>query len=120
MKQKFIPVQLRHGRAIATREYFLRKFHTAVRQRSRWVTGIALQSWEFHTFEDTLRQGYWFWRDRKSAVANLITPLTNVLFVIGAGTWGWAQLNHHAWLLARELSRHADVYTAGLALMARY
>lgn len=118
MKQKFIPVQIRHGRAIATREYFPRKFSTAVRQRSRWVTGIALQSWEFHNVRETIQQGYWFWRDRKSVVANLISPMTNVLFLVGAGTWGWAQMSHHAWLLAQELSKHSDVYAAGLALQA--
>ncbi len=43
MRQKFIPVQIRHGRAIATREYFPLTFRTAIRQRSRWVTGIGLQ-----------------------------------------------------------------------------
>src|SRR6266700_8274369 len=46
LPQKFIPIEMRHGRAIATREYFPRRFGSAVRQRSRWVTGIALQSWE--------------------------------------------------------------------------
>ncbi len=116
MKQKFIPVQIRHGRAIATREYFPRNFATAVKQRSRWVTGIALQSWEFHSARDTLAQAYWFWRDRKCLIGNLATPLTNILFVLGAGTWGWAYASHHAWLLARELSRYSSICTAGLVL----
>ena len=116
MKQQFIPVQMRHGRVIATREYFPRKFGTAVRQRSRWVTGIALQSWEFHGLSDTLRQGYWFWRDRKSLIGNLIAPATNCLFLLGAGTWGWAQVNHHAWILAREMAKYSELYIVGLSL----
>ena len=33
---------------VATREYFPRHFRAAVRQRGRWVTGIALQGWERH------------------------------------------------------------------------
>src|SRR5277367_5395288 len=35
LSQKFIPIHLRHGRAIATREYFPRRFADAIRQRSR-------------------------------------------------------------------------------------
>jgi adsorption protein B len=118
MRQKFIPVQIRQGRAIATREYFPREFHKAVRQRTRWVTGIALQSWEFHSTRDTLRQFYWFWRDRKCVLANLVTPLGNVLFVFGASTWTWAITSHHQWLLAQEMARFYPVYMAGLGLQA--
>ncbi len=94
MRQKFIPVQIRHGRAIATREYFPLTFRTAIRQRSRWVTGIGLQSWEFHSTRDTFSQLYWFWRDRKSVIGNFVSPLTNVLFVVGAATWIRAATSH--------------------------
>jgi adsorption protein B len=115
MRQKFIPVHIRHGRAVATREYFPRTFRAAVRQRTRWVTGIALQSWEFHSAEETARQLYWFWRDRKVLIGNLVTPLTNVLFVLGATSWMWAQASHQDWALARELSRFHAVYMWALA-----
>jgi hypothetical protein len=30
---------------IATREYFPSGFRASVRQRARWITGIALQAW---------------------------------------------------------------------------
>jgi adsorption protein B len=118
MRQKFIPVQIRGGRPIATREFFPQNFRAAVKQRTRWVTGIALQSWEYHSARDTLRQLYWFWRDRKCIVGNLATPLTNVLFVFGAGTWTWAKAGHHQWLLAQEMARFYPIYMAGLALQA--
>jgi adsorption protein B len=118
MRQKFIPVQIRHGRAIATREYFPLTFRTAIRQRSRWVTGIGLQSWEFHSAGETLRQFYWFWRDRKSVIGNLVSPLTNVLFVFGASTWIRATLGHHQWTLAAETRRFYPVYAAGLGMQA--
>jgi adsorption protein B len=118
MRQKFIPVHIRHGRAIATREYFPLTFKTAIRQRSRWVTGIGLQSWEFHSAGETMRQFYWFWRDRKSVIGNLISPLTNVLFVFGAGTWIRATIGHHPWMLAAETRRFYPVYVAGLGMQA--
>ena len=56
----------------------------AVRQQTRWITGIALQSWQRHGWRDTATQLYWFWRDRKGLVGNLAAPLSNVLFVYGA------------------------------------
>jgi adsorption protein B len=118
LPQKFIPIHFRHGRAIATREYFPRDFHRAVKQRTRWITGITLQSWEYHSARETFGHLYWFWRDRKGLAANLITPLTNILFVLGAGTWAGAHATHHPWLLARDLSRLYPVYLAGLSLQA--
>jgi adsorption protein B len=118
LNQKFIPIRFREGRFVATREYFPRKFRAAVRQRTRWVTGIALQSWEFHSARDTLSQLYWFWRDRKGLIGNLGAPLMNILFVLGAGTWTWAKASHHDWLLEHELARFYPVYLAGMALQA--
>jgi adsorption protein B len=116
--QKFIPIHIRRGRAIATREYFPRHFWHAVRQRTRWITGIALQSWEFHSPRETLHHLYWFWRDRKVLVGNLITPLCNLLFMAGLSTWGWARASHTSWLLAREMARYSAIYAAGLSIQA--
>lgn len=116
MAQKFIPIVLRHGRPIATREFFPRSFSTAIRQRSRWVTGITLQSWEFHGFRESFQHLYWFWRDRKGVVGNLVTPLTNVLFLYGVGTWSWAHATHHDWALAHYASNMEGMCVAGLSL----
>jgi len=41
----FVPITERNGSMVATRGYFPRKFCEAVKQRTRWVMGIALQSW---------------------------------------------------------------------------
>jgi adsorption protein B len=118
LPQKFIPIRMRDGRAIATREYFPRRFGLAVRQRSRWVTGIALQSWEFHSARETLGHCYWFWRDRKSLVTNLITPLTNILFLYGVATWAWASGTHQEWRLASEVAPFAPACAAGMVFQA--
>jgi bacteriophage N4 adsorption protein B len=118
LRQKFIPIQFRHARPIATREYFPQTFNLAVRQRTRWIMGITLQSWEYHSARETLAHLYWFWRDRKGLVANLLTPVVNLLFLLGIGTWTWAHAVHHAWYLARDLSRYYPIYLAGLAIQA--
>lgn len=116
LPQKFIPIHFRHGRPIATREYFPRHFGIAVRQRSRWVTGIALQSWEFHGLRETFQHAYWFWRDRKSLISNIVTPVTNILFFYGLATWVWSAGSHGVWGLGRETAGFAPVYAAGLSL----
>jgi adsorption protein B len=102
-RQKFIRIVRRDGKFVATREFFAQNFKKAVRQRSRWVTGIGLQSWEKHGLRDTLGQLYWFWRDRKGFFGNLLTPLSNVLFVYGAVTWVIAKTQHTRWGLGGEL-----------------
>jgi len=68
---------------LATREYFPRSFKTAVRQRTRWITGITLQSWELHGVWETAGSLYWFWRDRKNLIGNLVSPLANLATVYG-------------------------------------
>ena len=118
LPQQFIPIHIRHGRPIATREYFPHEFGVAVGQRSRWVTGINLQSWEFHDVRETRDHLYWFWRDRKSLVGNLVTPLTNIVFVYGSITWCWAIAQHIPWGLAREASSIERAGMAGLTLQA--
>ncbi len=84
-RQIFLPIRLRDGRPMATREYFPRNFRAAWRQRSRWVAGIALQGWQNHGWGHNWLETYWFWRDRKGLVGNLLSPLTNVLFLAGLG-----------------------------------
>jgi len=118
LPQKFIPIHIRHGRAIATREYFPRRFGAAVRQRSRWITGIGLQSWEYHSRRETMRYLYWFWRDRKSLVGNIAGPLANLIFVYGAATFAWAVSTHGVWALGHEAAWLAPASAAGLSLQA--
>jgi adsorption protein B len=118
LAQKFVPIHFRHGRPIATREYFALWFRMAIRQRTRWIMGITLQSWEYHSASETFRYLYWFWRDRKGLVGNLITPMANILFVFGLSSWTWSRATHHAWILARELSPFYTICMVGLSIQA--
>jgi adsorption protein B len=102
-RQKFIRILRRDGKFVATREFFAQNFRKAVTQRSRWVTGIGLQSWEKHRLRDTMSQFYWFWRDRKGLVANILTPLTNAICLYGIITWTTASACHTPWSLGAEL-----------------
>ena len=68
---------------VSTREYFPQTLGTAVRQRRRWITGIALQTWERHSFPGRPACVYWLWRDRKGLLGNPASLLANVLFAYG-------------------------------------
>ncbi len=116
LPQRFIPIHFRFGRPIATREYFPRKFSTAVRQRSRWVLGITLQSWEHHGLAESLRYLYWFWRDRKAVVGNIVTPLTNLVYIYGVATLAWATAHGQPWGLAREAADFSPAVATGLGI----
>jgi bacteriophage N4 adsorption protein B len=80
-RQIFLPVRLDSAGPVATREYFPRRFRQAVRQRSRWVAGICLQSWQRHGWRAPWRQVYWLWRDRKGLVGNLLAGVANLFFL---------------------------------------
>jgi len=99
-KQLFAPLARVNGEFVATREYFPRATRSAIRQRTRWVTGIALQCWERRGWQGNWRTRYWFWRDRKGLLANPLSLLTNFLFVVGLLTWATAIAQHRPWVFA--------------------
>src|SRR5437879_11841426 len=64
--QFVIPIFKTGNSFLATREYFPRKLRGAVRQRTRWIMGNALQSWQRHGWRDT--QGQFYWRSEERRV----------------------------------------------------
>jgi adsorption protein B len=74
---------------VATREFFPQRWRAAMRQRTRWVTGIALQTWERHGWRGKPGEVYWMWRDRKGLLANPLSLLANIVFVYGLATAMW-------------------------------
>jgi len=64
---------------IATREFFPDSFRFAVRQRSRWVLGIAMQGWEKIGWKGSAAVLYCLWRDRKALITNYMNIFAYVL-----------------------------------------
>jgi len=87
--QLFIPPTRSGSGWMATREYFPRNWHSAVRQRTRWVTGISLQGWERHGWRGGWKQIYWLWRDRKGLVSSPVSLLTNIITIYAFATQMW-------------------------------
>lgn len=85
---------------VATREYFPQTWRTALRQRTRWVTGIALQGWGQFGWKGTTGEVYWLWRDRKGLIGNPLSVLANVIFVYGLATSLWTRISPAAARLA--------------------
>ncbi len=65
---------------VGVREYFPDTFKAAVRQKGRWVAGIALQGWAKIGWHGSPGQIYMLIRDRKSLITNFINLLANILF----------------------------------------
>jgi bacteriophage N4 adsorption protein B len=98
--QAFVPITLGpggHRDFMATREYFPSTWSSALRQRTRWVTGIALQGWQHFGW---MREGwsgkpgevYWLWRDRKGLLTNPLGTLANIVFLYGLVTALWTRM----------------------------
>jgi bacteriophage N4 adsorption protein B len=77
----------RREQPIATREYFPKALRASVRQRSRWILGITLQTWEQIGWRGSLPVLYCLWRDRKALFTNSALVLSyGLLFYIIART----------------------------------
>jgi adsorption protein B len=97
-RQIFVPI-VHRGTFIATREYFPRRMGSAIRQRTRWITGIALQGWERHRWRGGPLQVYWLWRDRKGLICNPISLATNLVFAYSVFARIWERASPAPYLI---------------------
>lgn len=67
---------------VATREFFPNDWRSSIRQKSRWVTGIAFQGRENLGWGAALRDNYFLWRDRRAPLNSLII-VANTLVLLG-------------------------------------
>ena len=117
-RQYFAELERRNGEFLATREYFPQTFHAAVRQRTRWVTGICLQGWERLGWHESGITRYWFWRDRKALLTNPIGLLVSLFMVLSLADLSVAYLTGTPWHfgIARNLTQR--LCWANLAVQA--
>lgn len=74
---------------IATREYFPNTVRAAIRQKSRWLIGIAIQTWADHGWRGGPGLRLMLYRDRKALVTPFIAVATN-LFLLWSFLLGFA------------------------------
>jgi len=114
-RQIFVPIARRQRSIVATREFFPQTARSSIRQRTRWVTGIVLQSWERHGWHGGFAEAYWFWRDRKGLFGHPISLLSNLLFAYGLLTWLLAKFTGSPWGLVQH-AMHPALLMATLVI----
>ena len=85
---------------VMTWEFFPQTFRGAVRQRTRWITGISLQSWQRNGWGDDRDSWYWLWRDRKGLIGNPLSLFANLIFLYGGITYIAARISETPWQLS--------------------
>ncbi|MCL9998404.1 MAG: glycosyl transferase family protein [Erythrobacter sp.] len=73
---RFVRARDNDGSLIATRAFFPHRFDTVVRQKARWVLGIALQGWDRVGWAGGVSEYWMRFRDRRG-------PLTALVLLVG-------------------------------------
>ncbi|MBL8232400.1 MAG: glycosyl transferase family protein [Bryobacterales bacterium] len=118
--QLFMPVRFHKDAPVATREYFPQTARSAIKQRTRWVTGIALQSWERHGFRGGIGTLYWLWRDRKGLIGNPVSMITSMMFLYGALTWMISRFTGGNWGMGHLTESPAVLYLLSMTTTLQF
>jgi bacteriophage N4 adsorption protein B len=79
------------GNLVATRSYFPSTLQTAVRQKSRWIHGIAFQGWERLGWNGRPIEFWMALRDRRGPLTAVVLAAGYVLIIV-SGLLGIARL----------------------------
>jgi len=95
-RSRFLRMRDDDGHLVATRSYFPATLETAVRQKARWIHGIALQSWERLGWQGRPIEVWMAMRDRRGPLTALVLAAAYVLVVIegvlgAARVAGWIE-----------------------------
>ncbi|MEX2498903.1 MAG: glycosyl transferase family protein [Wenzhouxiangellaceae bacterium] len=89
-----VPVQ---STVVAVREYFPDHFGAAVRQKSRWITGIVFQGMRSLRWDNSGWMNYFLWRDRRGLVAHPISFVATFLLFNVAVFWLYELVSDNPW-----------------------
>ena len=90
-RQRFVRARAADGSLIATRELFPTDLGAAVRQKTRWMHGIAYQSWDRLGWSGRLSERWMRLRDRRGPLTALVLTAAYAGIVIW-GVLGLAEL----------------------------
>ena len=83
----FLRARGEDGRLVATRAWFPARIDAAVRQKARWVHGIAFQGWDRMGWAGNLRERWMRLRDRRGPLSALVLFCAYLLLLVGAVLW---------------------------------
>ncbi|WP_340587178.1 glycosyl transferase family protein [Erythrobacter alti] len=81
-RSRFLRVRGDDGQLVATRSYFPSTLAQAVRQKARWVHGIAFQGWDRLGWNGTLVEKWMRLRDRRGPLAAVVLLTGYTLFAL--------------------------------------
>ncbi|KAF1055005.1 MAG: hypothetical protein GAK43_00540 [Stenotrophomonas maltophilia] len=113
----------RFAQVICVREHFPRDLQHAIRQKSRWITGIVFQGTRNLGWSGKAMLNYFLWRDRRGMIAYALSFLVNLLFLVLVAMALIAWLAPDAWrfpsLLADSRLLSVLLWLNGLMLLNR-
>lgn len=78
----FARLKDKNGQWVATQEFFPDNFEDAIKQKSRWMVGIALSGWDRLGWKACWRENWMRLRDRKASFAAIIVALAYVAILL--------------------------------------
>lgn len=97
VRRQKLGMNRRFAQVICVREHFPRDLQHAIRQKSRWITGIVFQGTRNLGWSSKAMLNYFLWRDRRGMIAYLLSFLVNLLFLVLIGMWLISVLAPDAW-----------------------
>jgi bacteriophage N4 adsorption protein B len=98
-KSPFAFVRIAAGpieKLVGTKGHFPDDFLRAVRQKSRWLTGITLSGWDKLGWNGNLFERYWLARDRKAIFTFYINACAYFVACVYMLLWTWQLLDENA------------------------
>lgn len=84
---RFVRLRDADGNLVATRSFFPARLDLAVRQKTRWIHGIAFQAWDRMGWGGQVFDVWMALRDRRGPLIALVLAAAYLLLVIDAVLW---------------------------------
>ncbi|XUU61968.1 glycosyl transferase family protein [Erythrobacter sp. HA6-11] len=91
-KSTFVRARAEDGSLIATRSYFPGRLDHVVRQKTRWIHGIALQGWDRLGWSRSPLEFWMRMRDRRGPLTALVLLIGYALLALATLGWGASSL----------------------------
>lgn len=89
-RSRFLRARTQDGRLIATRAYFPARLEHSVRQKTRWIHGIAFQGWVRLGWRAHAGDLWMRLRDRRGPFTALVLAAAYLLLLLAALSWALA------------------------------
>ena len=93
-RSRFLRVRGEDGSLIATRALFPSRLDQAVRQKARWVHGIAFQGWDRLGWDGGLAERWMRLRDRRGPMAALVLACAYAFFLLAGLSFLLSELGY--------------------------